>query len=144
MKWLRIDIENWNCTFEIINPLDGKHYKSDICSKTEDWLGFIHGWILTQRDYQVLNLVTLIVLIKALSRISSLIKKLEHFGYMHNGLTLRLHIAYCFFTGIYSLYAATYEYHFFEKSIRTFKKEGSEDEYDYKVDAGNIRWGLIL
>ena len=144
MEWLKIDIDNWNCTFEGTNPLDDRYYKSNKCSKTENWLGFIYGWILTQRDYQVLNFVTLIVLIKALCRISSLINRLKHFGYMHNGLILRLHIAYCFFTGIYSLYAATFEHRFFLDSIKTFNKVGSEDLYDYRVDAGNIKWGLIL
>ena len=143
-EWLRTDIKNWNCDFEGPSPFNGRYYKATKCTKTEDWLGFIYGWMITQQIYQVLNFVTLIVLIKALYRISTLIKKLEHFGYMHNGLVIRLHIAYCFFTGIYSLYAASFENIFLFKSIKGFKIEGSEDEYGYRIDAGYIRWAFIL
>ena len=103
--WLYIDKIRDNCTFKGFSS-DGLYFDVKSCSETEDWLGYIFGWIGAQAYSQILNLITLIVLVSALCRISNLIKKLEHFGYVHNVLVLRMHIAYCWFTGLYSVYAA--------------------------------------
>ena len=140
-RWLYMDKKHWNCTYKGLGS-DGLYYDVKNCHKTEDWLGYVYGWIYSQDYSPILNVVTLGIFIAALYRISNLIKKLEHFGYVHNVLVLRMHIVYCWFTGIYSLCAAFSQHLAFLRSIKTFQIEPGV--WDYRPRPTLIMFGLII